>query len=181
LLGLACAGPVLVVIGEKQHVRVSGGGIIEPSALLLWPLFASAAVMVVCIVVFFRRTRFARPTRIAGVSAALAGAASLLYAAIAIPFIQRSENIRPLAASIDSAVPVGARLYLFDPEYQPAIFYLRCDYAYAPAMKDLPADAEYVLARRGNIEKLQRERPGLTLLQDFGGAGKSGLLLLRRK
>ena len=105
----------------------------------------------------------------------------MLYAADAVPFINRSANIRPLAAAIDTAIPPGARLCIFDPEYQPAIFYLRTPYFYANAIGELPSDAEYILVRAGNRRKVESERPEYELLQDFGGRDKNQVLLLRRR
>jgi 4-amino-4-deoxy-L-arabinose transferase-like glycosyltransferase len=180
LLGLAVAAPPLVVIGEIQRAKAIGEVLGAPAKLLVWPLFASAATIVICLTVFVGRRRFARPTRLAGASMALGGAASMLYAAAALPFITHADNLRPLAAAIDAAIPTGERLYLFDPEYQPVIFYLRTPYSYAPAIKDLPETAEFVLARSGNRKKLVSERPDLALAKDFGGTEKNRVLLLQR-
>ena len=181
LLALACVAPALVAIGLQRHVQPVGERFGGPAKLLVWPLLASAGVIVICLAVFIGRRRLARPTRLAGVSAALFGAAAMLYAADAVPFINRADNIRLLAAAIDAAVPLGARLCLYDPEYQPAIFYLRTPYFYANAMKEVPADAEYILVRAGNRKKLESERPEYELLQDFGGHDKNRLVLLRRQ
>ena len=181
LLALAIAAPALVAIGLQRHVQPFGERFGGPATLLVWPLLASATVIIVCLSIFIGRTRLARPTRLAGASAALFGAASMLYAADAVPFIKHADNIRPLAAAIDAAMPPGARLCIFDPEYQPAIFYLRTPYFYANAMNELPRDAEYVLVRGGNRRKIESERPEFQMLQDFGGFDKNQLLLLRRR
>ena len=180
LLALACAAPALVAIGEQRHIHVVGERLGNPATLLVWPLLASSAAIVICLGIFIGRKRLARPTRIAGASGALFGAAAMLYAASAVPFINHADNIRPLAAAIDAEIPPGGHLYIFDPEYQPVIFYLRSDYSYATTFKDLPADAEYVLARGGNRKKLESERPSLRLVRDFGGRDKNQLLLFRR-
>jgi hypothetical protein len=181
LLGLAVVAPPLVVVGEMQAAKAIGEVLGAPAKLLIWPLFASGAAIVICLTVFVGRRRFARPTRLAGASVALAGAASMLYAAAALPFITRADNLRPLAAAIDAAIPPGRQLYLFDPEYQPVIFYLRTPYSYAPAINDLPNDAEFVLARAGNRRTLESERPELALAKDFGGVEKNRVLLLQRR
>ena len=180
LLALAVAAPPLVAIGQQRHAQPLGERFGGPATFLVWPLLASCAAIVICLVVFIGRKRLARPTRLAGASAALFGAAAMLYAAAAVPFINRADNIRPLAAAIDAAIPPGAHLYIFDPEYQPAIFYLRTDYSYATAIKHLPPGAAYILARGGNRKKLESERPEYELLQDFGGRGKNSVLLFRR-
>ena len=181
LLALAIMAPALVVIGEQRHLRVVGERFGGAATFLIWPILASSVVIIVCLVVFVGRNRLARPTRIAGASAALFGGAAMLYAAAATPFINHADNVRPLAAAIDAAIPPGERLYLFNPEYQPAIFYLRTPYSYANAIRELPPDARYVLARGGNRRKLESERPEYELLQDFGGRDKNQVLLLRRR
>ena len=181
LLALACAGPALVAIGLQRHAQPFGERFGGPAALLVWPLLASAAVIIVCLAIFIGRKRLARPTRLAGASAALFGAAAMLYAADAVPFINRADNLRPLAAAIDAAIPPGAHLWIFDPEYEPAIFYLRTPYSYANAINELPPDAGYVLVRGGNRRKLESERPEYELAQDFGGRDKNQLVLLRRQ
>ena len=181
LLVIAITAPALVAIGEQRHLRVVGERFGGAATFLVWPILASSAVIVICLVIFVGRRRLARPTRLAGATAALFGAAAMLYAAAAVPFINHADNIRPLAAAIDAAIPSGERLYLFGPEYQPAIFYLRTPYSYANAINELPRDARYVLARGGNRKKLESERPEYELLQDFGGRDKNQVVLLRRR
>ncbi|MEO7318669.1 MAG: phospholipid carrier-dependent glycosyltransferase, partial [Chthoniobacteraceae bacterium] len=176
LLALAIAAPTAVAVGAQRYLRFGGVG-----TFLVWPILASSAVIIICLVVFIGRKRLARPTRLAGASAALFGAAAMLYAAAAVPFINLADNLRPLAAAIDGTIPSGKRLYLFDPEYQPAIFYLRTPYSYANAIRELPAEARYILARAGNRKKLESERPEFELAQDFGGGGKNQILLFRRR
>jgi 4-amino-4-deoxy-L-arabinose transferase-like glycosyltransferase len=181
LLALAIAAPTAVVIGEQRHAPVAGERFGGMANFIVWPILASSAVIIVCLVVFIGRKRLARPTRIAGASAALFGAAAMLYAAAAVPFIRHSDNIRPLARAIDAAIPPGERLIIFDPEYQPAIFYLRTAYSYANAIRELPAEARFILARAGNRKKLESERPEYELVKDFGGRDKNQLLLFRRR
>ncbi len=181
LLALAIAAPTVVAIGEQRHVRVVGERFGGMATFIVWPIIASSVVIVICLVVFVGRKRFARPTRLASASAALFGAAAMLYAAAAVPFINHADNLRPLAAAIDSAIPPGERLCLFDPEYQPAIFYLRTPYFYATAIKEIPVEARFILARGGNRKKLESERPEFELAQDFGGREKNQVLLYRRR
>ncbi len=181
LLALAIVAPTAVAIGEQRHVRVVGERFGGAATFLVWPILASSAVIIICLVIFIGRKRLARPTRLAGASAALLGAAAMIYAAAAVPFIKHADNLRPLAAAIDGAIPAGERLYIFDPEYQPAIFYLRTPYAYANAIRELPAEARYVMARGGNRKKLESERPEYDLLQSFDGSGKNQVCLYRRR
>ena len=181
LLALAIAAPTAVATGLQRHSNVTGERFGGMATFIVWPILASSAVIIVCLVIFIGRKRLARPTRLAGASAALFGAAAMLYAAAAVPFIKHADNIRPLAAAIDAAIPAGERLIIFDPEYQPAIFYLRTPYSYANAIREVPADARYIMARGGNRKKLESERPEFALAQDFGGRDKNQVLLFRRR
>jgi len=105
-------------------------------------------------------TRFAQwPLRICIVL----GVLSIAYAVFAIPKINQRDDIRPLAAQIDAAVPPGATLTLYDPGYQAWIFYLRSRYAYAPFLEDIPARPGAVLARGKEAKKFAEKRPDLAV------------------
>lgn len=178
LVVLACAAPVAVVVAEKVRLREDGGRMGELPMLLGWPLVAASAALVVALAVFIGRRKLARPTRIAGTSAALLGAASFLYGAAAVPIINRADDVRPMAAAIDRAVGPGGRLWLLDIEYQPAVFYLRTPCSYATSLKELPADVAFVLVREGHQARLERGRPGLEVIGEFGADGKKRVVLL---
>ncbi len=180
LLALAIASPTAVAIGEQKHLRVVGERFGGMATFIVWPILAASAVIIVCLVVFVGRKKFARPTRLAGASAALFGAAAMLYAAVAVPFINHADNLRPLAAAIDAEISTGEKLCIFDPEYQPAIFYLRTPYFYATTIKELPGDTRYFLTRSGNRKKLQRERPDFSVVKEFSGKEKNQLVLFQR-
>ena len=179
LIAIACVAPALVVLGEKQRVNVGGERFGGPATLLIWPLLASACAIVIGLVVFIGRLRLARPTRIAGASAALAGAASMLYAGSAVPFIHRAERFRPLAAEIDSAIPSGARVVIFDAGDQPTLFYVRSRYTLARAIRDIPADTDWIITRREHVAELQWEHAGLIVSRDFP-CGKDDHLVLMK-
>ncbi len=181
LLAIAIAAPALVVIGQQRHLRVIGERFGGMAAFIAWPILASSAVIGICLVVFIGRKKFARPTRLAGATAALFGAAAMLYASAAVPFINRADSLRPLAAAIDAAIPPVELLYLFDPDYLPAIFYLHTPYRYASTMAQLPRDARYVLIQDGNRRKLQSERPEYESVQDFKVREENHVFLLRRR
>ena len=181
LLALAIAAPTAVAIGQQRHVSVTGERFGGMATFIIWPIVASSAVIIICLIVFVGRERLARPTRLAGATAALFGAAAMLYAAAAVPFIHHADNLRPLARAIDAAIPAGERLIIFDPEYQPAIFYLRTPYSYANAIREIPPEARNILARSGNRKKLASERPEFEMAQDFGGRDKNQVLLFRRR
>ena len=121
-----------------------------------------------------------RPLRLTVGAALLASLAMAIYAVFAVPRINEHDDIRPVAAAIDAALPPGAHLTIYDPSYLPAIFYLRTPYRYAPFMEDIPADAGWVLARSAARRKFEEKRPELRVFKIIEGKGKSELLLLQR-
>jgi 4-amino-4-deoxy-L-arabinose transferase-like glycosyltransferase len=121
-------------------------------------------------------TRFAKwPLRIA----VALGVLSIGYAVFVVPLIVRRDSLRPLAASIDAAVPPGAMLTLCDPGYQPAIFYLRTPYRYAPTLDDLEPGAACVLARGSARKDLAHKRSELAVTQTFRAKDGTEFLLLQ--
>ena len=112
------------------------------------------------------------------VAAILAGT-SCLYAGIAVPLINRRDNIRPVAAQIDASIPAGHTLVLYDPGYLPEIFYLRTACRYAPYMEDVPAGAAFVLARGAARKRIASKRPDLIVTQTFKSKRGGELLLLQ--
>jgi 4-amino-4-deoxy-L-arabinose transferase-like glycosyltransferase len=156
LLALAILGPIGVAVAFRRITDETGELLPGGATLLTWPLLASAVAVIVTLSIVLARRRFARPTRIAGATAALCGVAAMLYAADVVPFINRADDIRPLARRIDAAVPAGRELVLYDPGWQPAIVYLQTRYRYAPVMEAIPTDAEFVLARDRAERKFAR-------------------------
>ena len=120
-----------------------------------------------------------RARRIALGVAAVLSVASILYGAFAVGFINRRDNVRPTAAQINAAVPAGRSLVLYDPSYLPEIFYLRDGYRYAPYLEDIPADAEFILARGVARKKFEAKRPDLVVTQTFKSKLAGELLLLQ--
>jgi len=105
------------------------------------------------------------------------GVASIIYG-LCTPLINRSDDLRPLAAAIDAKVPPGATLTLYDPGYQAWIFYLRSPYAYAPYLEDVPASPSCVLARGKERKKFAEKRPDLVVVETFKGKKDGEFLLL---
>jgi hypothetical protein len=102
----------------------------------------------------------------------------MLYAADAVPLIRRSDDVRPIAKRIDALIPAGKELVLYDPGWQPAIFYLRTQYRYAPVLERIPHDAEFILARRAAEKRLREKRPDLAVVRRIPGKGPGEELLL---
>ena len=69
---------------------------------------------------------------------------------------------------------------IYDPEYQPMIFYLRVPYSYAASLEEIPRDAAWVLARAEKLEKVVRTHPGLAVAHEFSAGKLPQLVLLRR-
>jgi 4-amino-4-deoxy-L-arabinose transferase-like glycosyltransferase len=129
------------------------------------PLGAPLAVGLAAAVV--RSGRWARPVRLVVQLTAAIAVAMLLYAILVAPRLNARATHRPLAAQIDAALPPGATLFVHDPGYFAALFYLRTPYRYAPRTEDIPADAAWLLARANDRAKLEKKRPDLRLAHTF--------------
>ena len=157
-----CFAAVLLVPGTLPRYVLPLG---VPFALLLASAVCAAG-----------EARALRLTVGAGVVASLAMWA---YAVWIVPRINAHDDIRPVAASIDSAIPPGGQLTIYDPGYLPAIFYLRTKYRYAPVLEAIPADAEWVLARGAARRKFAGKRPDLRVVKTIEGKDGAELLLLQ--
>jgi len=145
--------------------------------------FASTSALAVVALIFARRPHGFTAAWLAGASAALLGAAMLLYAGAAVRWINRSDDLRPFAAQIDAAVPPGATLTLYDPGYQAWVFYLRSPYRYATSREEIPARPAAVLTRGGEKvrRKFAKDRADLAVAQTFRNkTGAEYLLFLPR-
>jgi hypothetical protein len=78
---------------------------------------------------------------------ALVCAAIALYVLALMPFQQRREKIRTIAAQINAALPPTEPLYALDPDYQPFLFYVHNPIIYVDRAGELPASARYVLVQ----------------------------------
>jgi hypothetical protein len=155
----------------------------------------STAVIGMCALVVARRPTDLRPSALAVNSGALLGALALLYALARFVGSTRLTTCRPLAAAIDREVAAAGknasrssepRLVLFDPGWEPAIFYLRTKYEYAAKVSDIADDAEFVLVRAKDasereeqLAKFARRRPDLRLVATIRARAGGTLLLLR--
>lgn len=199
LLPLAIVGPFIVNASQVEPT-ISGRGPVPDFSLAIKAAFLAAGIVAVCVIIIARRPIDVSRRGVAVATGALFGLATLLYATAAMPWIKRGDNVRPVAAAIDAAIdastaaerremPGGAaRLILFDPGWEPAIFYLRTRYAYAADVKDIPKDAEFVLTRAKDneerveqLERFARKRPELELARAIPTRMGEELLLLRRR
>ncbi|MES2571146.1 MAG: phospholipid carrier-dependent glycosyltransferase [Verrucomicrobiota bacterium] len=142
-------------------------------------LVASVAIGL-CALVVARRPVALRPRELVMASGTLCAAASMLYAIAAVPWINRADNLRPLAAQIDAAIPPGKKLFVFDPGYAAVLFYLRHPFQYVIGSGSLPPGAEFVLAREQSRRKLPEDRTGLVVTHTFSsGKERERFLLLQ--
>lgn len=161
--------PVLLASGAMFFALLLIPGILPRYVL---PLGVPLALVLAAVI---EPTRFAVwPLRIC----AALGLLSIAYAIFAVPRINAHDDLRPLAAQIDAAVPPGATLTLYDPGYQAWIFYLRSPYDYAPFLEDVPARPQAVLARGKEAKKFAGKRPDLVVKQTFRDKNDAEFLLL---
>ena len=129
-----------------------------------------------CVLVAFA---LANRSRLVFIATAVLAGASILYAVIAVPIINRHDDLRPAAAQIDAAIPPGKPLIIYDPGYCAEIFYLRAHYQYAVDFDDIPAAADFVLARGDARRKFAKRRPDLVVTRTFKIKHDGELLLLQ--
>ncbi len=169
LLIACCAAPFIVSASQSAP----GGLAPIRAALLCAPLLALGAVIVA------RRPVALRPAGLAAATGAVFAMGACLYAIAAIPWITRRDDVRPVAAAIDAAIPPGERLVIYDPGYLAAIFYLRTPYRYVLSRAEIPADVPWVLARGKEREKFAEKRPDLLVARVIAGQRGDELLLLQ--
>ncbi|HEV7403036.1 MAG TPA: hypothetical protein VGO11_08930 [Chthoniobacteraceae bacterium] len=143
------------------------------AANIVFVMLAAAGAIFLALFVLIGRRKLARPLLLASATAALAGAGMLLYAGVGIPLQNSRDHLRPAARKIDAAIPSGCGLVIYDPDYQPIIFYLQTPYRYVirggdvarmtfpelPAPLGLKPPAPWVLARLENRARLRDDLP----------------------
>jgi hypothetical protein len=174
LAAVAITAPVFAGLATLHSER----GEFDWARAITAAVAATAALLIVS-GIHARRTFATTAPALALASALLLSASAVLYATAVVPWINRSGEVRALAAAIDAAVPRGATLVLFDPGYQPAIFYLRSPYTYALEFDEIPRDAQVVLARGVQRRKFAQKRADLTVMQTFPTRDGRELLLLQ--
>jgi 4-amino-4-deoxy-L-arabinose transferase-like glycosyltransferase len=150
--------------GDERTARVTSGlalgiGIsfvgvsVLPGALARYtmPLIAPAAWLVALLLATERyrlsRLRWPKPVtlRLPVALAFAAGITIAVYAFVVMPLRQQREKVRPLAHQINAALAAAEPLYAVDPDFQPALFYVRNPIVYLPRIHDVPPDARYLL------------------------------------
>jgi 4-amino-4-deoxy-L-arabinose transferase-like glycosyltransferase len=140
----------------------------------------SAVVLALGAVTLARRPLQLRPALLATQTAALLGACALLYTSAGVRWINRADNIRPLARAIDAAMPPGEELTIYKPDYLAAIFYLRSPHRYALTPEEIGTGAKWLLARGKERRKLAENLPEFAIAHTFRGQRAEEFLLLQR-
>jgi 4-amino-4-deoxy-L-arabinose transferase-like glycosyltransferase len=68
-----------------------------------------------------------------------------IYALAIVPFLQKRQKVKAIAAQIDALVPASQPLYAVDPDFQPFLFYVNRRLIYVNEVDDLPREARYFL------------------------------------
>ena len=61
--------------------------------------------------------------------------------------LRNKQQVKKAAAELNALMPVGERLYVVDPDYQPVLFYVKAPLNYATEMTKLPANTHYFLVK----------------------------------
>ncbi len=109
--------------------------------------------------------------------AALVCGAMLVYAVALMPMLRKREKVRNIAAQINAVLPAGAPLYAIDPDYQPALFYVRDPIVYLPRVSDLPPDARFLLVQPADVAEALKGGRILTEARDYR---KKQLIVIER-
>ena len=132
------------------------------SAVLLWGTVWLTVVLV------RRRGVFRTPVPLALLSAALAAVLMLQYVLFVPPLMQRQEKHRPAAALVNALVPNQEPLYIYKPDYQDFLFYLRAPVEYLVEPAQVDGRLHFLLVRESAYQQLKDEpalaaHPGKTL------------------
>ena len=115
---------------------------------------------------------------IACAGAALAALVILIYAVLLTPLLHRYDDVRPLGEGIAATVPEGQSLYVYDIEFEPAMFYVRRPVRYEAKFERLPQDLPWVLAKEKELPKFKRNYRQLEERAEFRNRDGSKLKLL---
>jgi 4-amino-4-deoxy-L-arabinose transferase-like glycosyltransferase len=179
LLAVLVSAPMAAGVPVSAHSIADGVRLfrfqeaLRAASLLVLPMTA-------CVVVLVRRPVLLSAWTLAVRGAVLMGVAGIVYAVAVVPWLAKGERARPLASRIDALVPRGARFVICDPDYLPALFYLKSPFSYAPGWKQVPRDAEFVLVRPKALEKKGVGFVGWDPLLWENEAQGGGVVLLRR-
>ena len=91
--------------------------------------------------------------------AAVVAGAIMIYSIALIPMLRKREKVRNIAGEINAVLPASVPLYAIDPDYQPALFYVRDPIVYLGRVGEAPAEAKFLLVQPGSeAEALRSEQ-----------------------
>ncbi len=191
LLACAIAAPAALVVNQREAIlNIRGDSLLSYDKLLIWPLVSSSAACALCIAVFCARAKLARPELLAIGSGMLVAAAMFVFTGSAVPWLNRSESLRPAAEAMNALIPETQRLLVVDPAYQPLLFYVRRQYDFVlPLQREngtyfssdqFPASIHWVLSPEKDSARVQRILPEISVVRAFQTKNFPGLVLMRR-
>ena len=89
------------------------------------------------------------------VAASLTGVGMLLYGLLFAPRIASRGPSRDFASRINSVMPPGSPIYIFDPAVQPEVFYIHGQLLFTDTVKNLPRDVPWLLAPDSALDVLR--------------------------
>jgi 4-amino-4-deoxy-L-arabinose transferase-like glycosyltransferase len=117
--------------------------------------------------------------RFATTGSAIAAVAILVYAVAIIPRVNTKDDIRPLGQEINASLPPGERLFIFDPNYQPALFYIRPPIEYQNDVDKLPSEVPWLLCRSKAVDKFRKRWVTVEVIREFTDKQGNKLRLVR--
>ncbi len=123
-----------------------------------WIGVALAWLALAAVAVYFWRHREERVEALAAGMAICLGAGVIAYALALTPRISLEDHLRPVGTVVAQEVPAGEELFIIDPGYEPALFYVRPPFTFVSSPRNLPSHARFVLCREGDMERLRKRR-----------------------
>ena len=112
------------------------------------------------------------------VAACLAGACMLAYGIFFASRVAAHGSSRAFAVQVNSVMPVGSPICIFDPSVQPELFYIHGRFMFQDSVNSLPDDVPWLLAPESALKRLRRRfRQSQILAQPRDQSGRPYALL----
>jgi 4-amino-4-deoxy-L-arabinose transferase-like glycosyltransferase len=125
-----------------------------------------------------KRRQLFTPASLAIVTALITALGVAAFVVFKVPRVIAAETARPLGRRINAALPDVRELYVIDPGYQPALFYVAMPCRYVSSPQQLPTDATAVFLRSDAAQKLAKLGRTSRVLERIPERGGKDLLLL---
>jgi 4-amino-4-deoxy-L-arabinose transferase-like glycosyltransferase len=111
-------------------------------------------------------------------AATLAAICAICYGIFFAPRVAAHGYSRDFAAQINSQMPAGSPIYIFDPGVQPEVFYIQGQLLFTDSAKELPNDVPWLLAPDSAVKLLEsRFQKSQVLAQPREQSGRQFVLL----